>query len=162
MSWTDERIALLTKLYTDGLSASQIAAELGGITRNAVIGKVHRLGLSGRPKKAGSSKPTVRRARTRFKALDFRRRVDGAHVAIAYDYDLETEPEMVEIPVEQRKTFLQLTDKNCHWPVGNPGTADFYFCGGAAPDESPYCSFHSRMAHQPTRNRRHERRQYRD
>ena len=57
MSWTDERVELLKKLWSDGLSASQIAAELGGITRNAVIGKVHRLGLSGRAKSSSSASP---------------------------------------------------------------------------------------------------------
>ena len=64
MSWTDERVALLSKLWADGLSASQIAAELGGITRNAVIGKVHRLGLSGRAKSPSSSSPRPRKARS--------------------------------------------------------------------------------------------------
>ena len=64
MSWTDERVELLKKLWADGLSASQIAAELGGITRNAVIGKVHRLGLSGRAKSPSSSAPRPRKARS--------------------------------------------------------------------------------------------------
>ena len=64
MGWTDERVELLKKLWADGLSASQIAAELGGITRNAVIGKVHRLGLSGRAKSPSSSSPRPRKARS--------------------------------------------------------------------------------------------------
>ena len=64
MGWTDERVELLKKLWADGLSASQIAAELGGITRNAVIGKVHRLGLSGRAKSPSSSAPRPRKARS--------------------------------------------------------------------------------------------------
>ena len=64
MSWTDERVELLKKLWADGLSASQIAAELGGITRNAVIGKVHRLGLSGRAKSASSAAPRPRKPRS--------------------------------------------------------------------------------------------------
>src|SRR6202035_1473542 len=63
MSCTDERVELLKKLWSDGLSASQIAAELGGITRNAVIGKVHRLGLSGRAKSTSSAAPRQRKAR---------------------------------------------------------------------------------------------------
>src|SRR4026209_1674872 len=63
MSWTDERVELLKKLWADGLSASQIAAELGGITRNAVIGKVHRLGLSGRAKSPSSTPPPPRQPR---------------------------------------------------------------------------------------------------
>ena len=62
MGWTEERVALLTKLWADGLSASQIAAELGGITRNAVIGKVHRLGLSGQAKSPSSSSPRPRKS----------------------------------------------------------------------------------------------------
>ena len=62
MTWTDERVETLKKLWTDGLSASQIAAELGGITRNAVIGKVHRLGLSGRAKSPSSAAPRPRKA----------------------------------------------------------------------------------------------------
>src|SRR5258705_12331893 len=62
-TWTDERVELLKKLWGDGLSASQIAGELGGITRNAVIGKVHRLGLSGRAKAPSSSMPRPRKAR---------------------------------------------------------------------------------------------------
>ena len=64
MSWTDERVELLKKLWADGLSASQIAGELGGITRNAVIGKVHRLGLSGRAKSPSSSAPRARKPRS--------------------------------------------------------------------------------------------------
>src|SRR5580700_2309548 len=64
MSWTDERVELLKKLWSDGLSASQIAAELGGITRNAVIGKVHRLGLSGRAKSTSTGAPRPRKARS--------------------------------------------------------------------------------------------------
>src|SRR5437660_1693468 len=63
MTWTDERVETLKKLWTEGLSASQIAAELGGITRNAVIGKVHRLGLSGRAKSPSSAAPRPRKAR---------------------------------------------------------------------------------------------------
>jgi GcrA cell cycle regulator len=63
MTWTDERVETLKRLWTDGLSASQIAAELGGITRNAVIGKVHRLGLSGRAKSPSSAAPRARQGR---------------------------------------------------------------------------------------------------
>ena len=66
MSWTEERVAILSKLWADGLSASQIAGELGGVTRNAVIGKVHRLGLSGRAKPASSSAKRVKRPRSTY------------------------------------------------------------------------------------------------
>src|SRR6188472_1916212 len=96
MSWTDERVELLKKLWADGLSASQIAGELGGITRNAVIGKVHRLGLSGRAKAPSSSVPRQRkpRAPSMFRAPRpmMRGNTALAH-APAYDYDAEPEPE---------------------------------------------------------------------
>ena len=129
MGWTDERVELLKKLWADGLSASQIAAELGGITRNAVIGKVHRLGLSGRAKSPSSSSPRPRKARSSGMMRVPRSSMRG-NTALAYDYEVEPEPELIEIPLEQRKTLLQLTEKTCRWPVGDPGSTEFFFCGG--------------------------------
>jgi GcrA cell cycle regulator len=161
MSWTDERVALLTKLWADGLSASQIAAELGGITRNAVIGKVHRLGLSGRAKSPSSTSPRPRKARTSGMMRVSRPSMRG-NTALAYDYDIEPEPEQIEIPAEQRKTLLELTEKTCRWPVGDPGSQEFYFCGGEAVNEAPYCSFHSRVAYQPATDRRRDKRPFRN
>ena len=160
MSWTDERVALLTKLWADGLSASQIAAELGGVTRNAVIGKVHRLGLSGRAKSPSSSSPRPRKARSSGMLRVSRSSMRG-NTALAYDYEVEVEPEpeLIKIPVEQRKTLLQLTEKTCHWPIGDPGSGDFFFCGGEAND-SPYCTFHSRVAYQPMTDRRRDKRSF--
>ena len=153
MGWTEERVELLKKLWADGLSASQIAAELGGITRNAVIGKVHRLGLSGRAKSPSSSAPRARKPRSSSMI-----RVPRAHIrgntALAYDYAAEPEPELIEIPIEQRKNLLQLTEATCHWPVGDPGSTDFFFCGGPSNEGSPYCNFHSRVAYQPASARR--------
>jgi GcrA cell cycle regulator len=88
-------------------------------------------------------------------------RVPRAHIrgntALAYDYVAEPEPELIEIPVEQRKNLLQLTEATCHWPVGDPGATDFFFCGGQANDGSPYCNYHSRVAYQPASERRRER-----
>ncbi len=95
-TWTDERVELLKKLWADGLSASQIAGELGGITRNAVIGKVHRLGLSGRAKAPSSSVPRQRkpRAPTMFRAPRPMMRGNTALAAQPnYDYDAEPEPQ---------------------------------------------------------------------
>src|SRR6476661_6445286 len=98
MSWTDERVELLKKLWGDGLSASQIAGELGGITRNAVIGKVHRLGLSGRAKSPSSASPRPRKPRQTH-MMRVRPSMRGntalAH-AYAYDTDSEPEPELIE------------------------------------------------------------------
>src|SRR5260221_129680 len=98
MTWTDERVETLKKLWTEGLSASQIAAELGGITRNAVIGKVHRLGLSGRAKSPASSAPRPRKARTHTHLMRVSRPSIRGNTALAhaYDFEPEAEPELVE------------------------------------------------------------------
>ncbi len=162
MSWTDERVELLKKLWSDGLSASQIAGELGGITRNAVIGKVHRLGLSGRAKSPSSSVPRPRKARSPSMMRISRPQVRG-NTALAYDYDAEPEPELVEavIPLEQRKTLVQLTEATCRWPVGDPGSTEFFFCGGEAKDDGPYCTHHARVAYQPANDRRRNQRPFR-
>jgi GcrA cell cycle regulator len=156
MGWTDERVELLKKLWADGLSASQIAAELGGITRNAVIGKVHRLGLSGRAKSPSSASPRPRKPRSSGMLRVSRPAMRG-NTALAYDFDMEPEPELIEIPLEQRKTLLQLSEKTCRWPVGDPGSSEFYFCGGDTANEMPYCSYHARVAYQPADRRRDKR-----
>jgi GcrA cell cycle regulator len=157
MSWTDERVELLKKLWADGLSASQIAAELGGITRNAVIGKVHRLGLSGRAKSPSSSVPRARKPRSSGHMMRVSRPSMRGNTALAYDYDAEPEPELIEIPLEQRKTLLELTEKTCHWPIGDPGGGEFYFCGGETATDLPYCVHHSRIAYQVNDRRRDKR-----
>lgn len=161
MGWTDERVELLKKLWADGLSASQIAAELGGITRNAVIGKVHRLGLSGRAKSPSSASPRPRKARSSSHMMRVQRPQIRGNTALAYDYDVAPEPELIEIPEHQRKTLLQLNEKTCRWPVGDPGSTDFYFCGGEAAPDLPYCTHHSRVAYQPASDRRRDKRPFR-
>src|SRR5476649_1611887 len=105
MSWTDERVALLTKLWADGLSASQIAAELGGITRNAVIGKVHRLGLSGRAKSTSNGAPCPRKARSPSHMMRIGRVSIRGNTALSHAYEIEeAEPELIDnvIPIGQR------------------------------------------------------------
>ncbi len=156
-SWTDERVDLLKKLWADGLSASQIAAELGGVTRNGVIGKVRRLNLSGRVKQP--CRPRPRPART--SGATFHRpsvrslfNTSIAPPGMKAEPDVETE---IVIPFEQRKTLMQLTDKSCHWPVGDPANVDFFFCGGESYGDLPYCAFHCRVAHQPARQRQNGR-----
>jgi GcrA cell cycle regulator len=159
MTWTDERVETLKKLWGDGLSASQIAGELGGITRNAVIGKVHRLGLSGRAK-SPSSAPRPRKPRPQHMMRVSRPAVRGnTALAHAFDYEVEPEPELVEniIPLGQRRTLLELTEDTCRWPIGDPGTTDFFFCGGQSNTTGPYCGFHSRVAYQPANMRRDRR-----
>jgi GcrA cell cycle regulator len=161
-TWTDERVERLKKLWADGLSASQIAGELGGITRNAVIGKVHRLGLSGRAKAPSSSVPRQRkpRAPSMFRAPRpmMRGNTALAHMP-AYDYGPEPEPELIEniIPIGQRCTLLELNEDKCHWPIGDPGQPDFFFCGGKTGSGTPYCGYHARVAYQPPAARRDRR-----
>jgi len=164
MSWTDERVELLKKLWAEGLSASQIAGELGGITRNAVIGKVHRLGLSGRAKSPSSASPRPRKARSPHMLRVTRPSIRGnTALSHAYDYDVETEPELIEkvIPIGQRRTLLELTEATCRWPIGDPGSGDFFFCGGNTVENLPYCAYHSRVAYQPLTERRRDKRPFR-
>ena len=162
MSWTDERVELLKKLWSDGLSASQIAAELGGITRNAVIGKVHRLGLSGRAKSASSAAPRQRKARTSPTccASDAQRSAAIPRLRTPMKIESEATPELIEniIPIGQRRTILELNEQTCRWPIGDPGSADFFFCGGNTLAGLPYCAYHSRVAYQPASDRRRDRR----
>src|SRR5712672_3275258 len=115
MNWTDERVESLKKLWGDGLSASQIAAELGGITRNAVIGKVHRLGLSGRAKSTASATPRPRKARAHSQMLRVPRHTVRGNTALAPTFEIEVdpEPEVIDniIPIGQRRTLLELTEE---------------------------------------------------
>jgi len=166
MSWTDERVEQLKKLWSEGLSASQIAAELGGITRNAVIGKVHRLGLSGRAKAPSSAVPRPRKPRAPSHVLRMSRPAMRGNTALArhalavYELEPEPEPEPLEniVPIGQRCSLLELSDAKCRWPIGDPGAQDFFFCGGKPVGELPYCAYHARMAYQPAADRRRDRR----
>jgi GcrA cell cycle regulator len=165
-AWTDERVETLKKLWADGLSASQIAADMGGITRNAVIGKVHRLGLSGRAKSPSSSvarprKPRAPSAFPRPARPVTRGNTALAHHPLAYlEPEPEPEPELLDniTPIGQRCSILQLTEATCHWPIGDPSAADFFFCGGKTSGGMPYCTYHCRMAYQPIQDRRRDRR----
>lgn len=156
MDWTDPRVELLKKLWADGLSASQIAAQLGGITRNAVVGKIHRMGIA-----AGTrTKPLPRPARKTYspaKVLGVRPAMNGKKACPILELP---ESECIIVPLGQRCGLLDLTEQKCHWPLGTPGTIDFYFCGGAPLDGTPYCGYHCRVAYQPpsTRSTREYRR----
>ena len=150
MGWTDERVELLKKLWQDGLSASQIAKQLGGVTRNAVIGKVHRLGLSGR---AAPSKP----ARPAFKAPRpaARPAAPAAPRRIAQPLAVaRPAPEPVRYVEESpgTATVLTLGAHMCKWPIGDPASEEFTFCGRRA-SEGVYCVEHARVAYQPQTKR---------
>ncbi len=132
MAWTDERIATLKELWEKGLSASQIAAELAeGVTRNAVIGKAHRMGLSSRPS------------------------------PVKADSGAKKAPQSRRVPApkkDNRKvSLLDLSERMCKWPIGHPGERDFHFCGKASLPAFPYCADHCAQAYQvqaPRRDRR--------
>lgn len=162
MSWTDERVDLLKRLWSEGLSASQIAGRLGSVTRNAVIGKVHRLGLSGR---ATTSRMKSHRPRTRL-ANNTKRPVkqrfaqagNPAVRALYMDAEAYVAPaEEIEIPVAERKTIQTLGECSCRWPIGDPQTSEFHFCGRAKVPLLPYCEVHARRAFQPVAPRRRDR-----
>ena len=166
MAWTEERVELLKKLWSDGLSASQIAGRLGGVTRNAVIGKVHRLGLSGRATSSRSSVPRPRRnhvpRQNRAPSLTFGTRGNVA-LKPTYDTDYEQAPapapiEELVIPLHERASILTLKESMCRWPIGDPSDENFHFCGRKKTGSLPYCEHHARMAYQPVQARRRERR----
>jgi len=169
MSWTDERVSRLSKLWAEGLSASQIAADLGGVTRNAVIGKVHRLGLSGRVKPAGggANKPRRKPAAPRAKYTRSSNRSGGGPrtagaTALKMDEDIEVayQPKPVEdvvVPISRKLTLMELTETTCKWPTGDPTMPGFSFCGHNSAEDKPYCEYHSKLAYQPQNERRRRR-----
>jgi len=166
-SWTDERVEMLKKLWIEGLSASQIAAELGGITRNAVIGKVHRLGLQGRVKQGINARiPRAARPRKPPQPRGYALRIAGGFAPKSIT-PLQLEARLQEgfaaidasnivapeVKAVQRKTLLEVGSADCHWPIGDPGSADFYFCGGEAITGVSYCAYHARIAYRPAPTR---------
>lgn len=164
MSWTDERVELLKKLWGEGLSASQIAGRIGGVTRNAVIGKVHRLGLSGRAttSRLKSHRPRARMAANAAKRPQKSRFATVGNPALRALYQPDAEPfvqavEEIEIPLAERKTIQTLVDCSCRWSIGDPQLADFHFCGKTKVAGLPYCEFHARRAFQPPQARRRDR-----
>lgn len=205
MSWTDERVELLKKMWSEGQSASQIAKELGAVTRNAVIGKVHRLGLSNRvgvpgdgkakaddaaetdlprsepaprPASAGpaASAPAAARPDPRPATAAPRAEAPTATVTplrrqiIPAGQPLPPQPSVGEISPEalasvrevekkaRKIPLMELTERTCKWPIGDPATPDFWFCGLPSQPGKPYCEAHVGVAFQPMSARRDRRR----
>ena len=214
MSWSDERVELLKRLWGEGQSASQIAKELGGVTRNAVIGKVHRLGLSNRngsapvdgtaedaAMAASPSEPEPVAAQTSAQpepepepdttpepapTVPLEATVkdhatepeESAEAAVAMrvrsivpaGQPLPPQPSANEIDPEalakvseiekqaKRLTLMELTERTCKWPVGDPATDDFWFCGLPVKTGKPYCEAHVGVAFQPVSSRRDRKR----
>ena len=225
MSWTDERVERLKQMWGEGLSASQIAKELGGVTRNAVIGKVHRLGLSNRAGATGAGAtvaaaapepepqpvpaaaeaapappaPELEPARTEAQAAapepetasdpapeetpepeaaEETAPADPPSAPIPFSrrpivpagQPLPPQPSANEVSAEalatvrevekkaRRLSLLELTERTCKWPVGDPATEDFWFCGLPTQAGKPYCEAHVGVAFQPMSSRRDRRR----
>ena len=193
MAWSDERVAILKKMWLEGSSASEIAKELGNITRNAVIGKVHRLGMSNRDTnnlKSGSStsnaKKSVRRGRppkvnkeekkrgrphklkdpgdlpgtfdvteksTTSSAKEMR--LDENKTKVASDLSEETLQNILKVEMKSKKiSLMELTERTCKWPIGDPATDTFWFCGHESEPGKPYCKTHISIAFQPITQRR--------
>ena len=185
MSWTDERVEALRAMWSEGKSASQIAKELGGVTRNAVIGKVHRLGLSNRVggpdrEEEGGHRPRRRgagaraRARGAGAAARGEARPAGKEVVApvrpkpagqvvppqpaASEISAEALANLAEVAKKARRlSLMQLTERTCKWPVGDPATDDFWFCGLPTVPGKPYCDTHVAVAFQPMSARRDRR-----
>lgn len=186
MSWTDERVEVLKKMWGEGQSASVIAKELGGVTRNAVIGKVHRLGLSNRagstkaaPKKEAAAKPAAKpRAAAKPAAKPRTEAATPATPApsparkaiIPAGQPLPPQPSANEISPEalasvrevekkaKKISLMELTERTCKWPIGDPATDEFWFCGLSVQTGKPYCEAHVGVAFQPMTSRRDRRR----
>jgi GcrA cell cycle regulator len=193
MSWTDDRVELLKKMWGEGQSASQIAKELGGVTRNAVIGKVHRLGLSNRAGSSSPAKPAAAKAKVaakpkveapaKPKAKPAAKAPEPAAAApapkpnlparraiIPAGQPLPPQPSANEIPAEalakvsevekkaKKISVMDLTERTCKWPIGDPATEDFWFCGLPSQQGKPYCEAHVGVAFQPMSSRRDRRR----
>ncbi len=174
MNWTDERVEMLKKLWAEGLSASQIAGQLGNVTRNAVIGKVHRLKLSGRGKSTSStprvkkvsaassaSAPRMSSSRPQSSSRGSSHSHSVGNAALKMDYVAVARSQTVSeisplyiVPVSREMKLVQLTETTCKWPQGDPMHEDFSFCGNEAPDSGPYCGYHSKLAYQPAGERK--------
>ena len=187
MSWTDERVETLRVMWTEGKSASQIAKELGGVTRNAVIGKVHRLGPV-QPRRAGPNartrrppgpggrepgaveplprpqapQPAAPRPAGKEAVAAGRGRSPPGQVVpqppAPSEISAEALANLAEVAKKARRlSLMQLTERTCKWPVGDPATDDFWFCGLPTVPGKPYCDTHVAVAFQPMSARRDRR-----
>lgn len=150
MSWNQERIELLRALWEAGLTASQIAERIGdGVTRNAVIGKAHRLGLTARPSpvKGPARDENWEKSKVASQIEETSRPAAAA----------QARPQPGRAgggDGHARVTLLDLSEKVCKWPIGHPGEADFHFCGQPSQPGFPYCREHCAVAYQAQLPRR--------
>ena len=142
MSWTDEKVQKLKELWKKGHTASQISEMLGDTTRNAVIGKAHRLNLEARAPSKSSSSSGTSSGQNRIQRRPSQQPQTRKQKFQSILLDKNFEP-------ENPKSLENLTDKTCKWPIGHPNEESFYFCGRKPEGEFPYCKLHVLYAFQP-------------
>ena len=146
MSWTEEKVAKLKELWGSGKTASQIAEIIGGVSRNAVIGKSFRLNLSAKIKtrKAASNKDFENSNQESIKTSSRGRKSKFKSLIIEKDFEPEN-PKQLE----------ELDESSCKWPIGHPNEKDFYFCGRSSLKDFSYCRLHLLFSYQ-SRNKKEE------
>ena len=140
MSWTSEKVEKLKELWSKGHTASQIAQALGDTTRNAVIGKAHRLNLEARAPSKPSTANRSRENKQTIKRNTAPMSRKAKFQSILLDKNFEA---------ENPKSLEELTDETCKWPIGHPNEEKFYFCGRKPENDFPYCKLHILYAFQP-------------
>tara|TARA_B100000886_G_scaffold35420_1_gene22055 strand:+ start:611 stop:1111 length:501 start_codon:yes stop_codon:yes gene_type:complete len=140
MSWTDEKVAKLKELWGKGNTASQIAEIIGGISRNAVIGKAHRLNLSAKIK-----------TRTAISNENFENSIENKNIRSKRVRRNKFKSLIIEkdFEPENPKTLEELDESSCKWPIGHPDEKNFYFCGRTSLKDFSYCKLHLLYAYQP-------------
>tara|TARA_B100000674_G_scaffold312806_1_gene260071 strand:- start:383 stop:877 length:495 start_codon:yes stop_codon:yes gene_type:complete len=140
MSWTDEKVAKLKELWGKGNTASQIAEIIGGLSRNAVIGKAHRLNLSAKIKTRTATSNKNFENSVEEKNLKLRRGRKSKFKSLIIEKDFEP---------ENPKQLEELDENSCKWPIGHPDEKSFYFCGRSSLKDFSYCKLHLLYAYQP-------------
>ena len=140
MSWTDEKVVKLKELWGKGNTASQIAEIIGGISRNAVIGKAHRLNLSAKIKTRSATSNENYENSIDNKNIKSKRSRRSRFKSLIIEKDFEP---------ENPKTLEELDESSCKWPIGHPDEKNFYFCGRTSLKDFSYCRLHLLYAYQP-------------
>ncbi len=156
MSWTDDRVSLLTKLWGEGHTAAEIAKQLGGVTRNAVIGKAHRLKLSNRVSPIQQNRKPANKNVERKAPVEkvVKANVSAHPKSNAPAVIRKVKEEVRDIPAGDLYDLMDLQPRMCRWPSGDPKEEGFGFCGAKTISGIPYCAEHAKLAYQPaTRNR---------